>query len=149
MDSNGISHISTVRSKLSVRSMSSIVRKYDIDAKFHPRPHEPGDAITNTPKYFVGVYLVFFKSGLWLHAFDFSETILDYYGLHIAQITPDRFRRMLCFMLLCIALDIVPSITIFRHFYLHMSKGDWVSFSLCHDIVELCDSLLTFVKYRK
>ncbi|CAH1446833.1 unnamed protein product [Lactuca virosa] len=149
MASTGISHIRTIRSKLSVRSMSSIVRKYDIDAKFHPRPPGPGDAIANAPKDFVGVYRVFFKSGLRLPALDFLETILDYYGLHIAQITPNGFRKILCFLLLCIALDIVPSITIFRHFYLPMSNGDWVSFFLCHGLVELYDSLPTSIKYWK
>lgn len=149
MVGTGISHIRTVRSKLSVKSMSIIVRKYDIDAKFHPRPPEPGDVITNAPKDFVGMCRVFLKSGLRLPAFNFLETILDYYGLHITQITPNGFLKILCFMLLCITLDIVPSITIFQHFYLPMSNGDWVSFSLCHGLVELCDNLSTSIKYWK
>lgn len=92
---------------------------------------------------------MFFKSGLRLPAFDFVEIVIDYYGLHIAQIAPNGFHKILGFMSLCIALDIVSSITIFRHFYLLMSNGDWVLFFLYHGLVELCDNLPTSIKYWK
>ncbi|CAH1424442.1 unnamed protein product [Lactuca virosa] len=98
-------------------------------------------------KGFVGVYRVFIKSGLRLPAFDFLESVLDYYGLHIAQITPDGFRKILCFTLLCIALDVSSTINLFCHFYIPMSNGDWVSFSLLHGLVEICDGLSTSIKY--
>ncbi|CAH1417971.1 unnamed protein product [Lactuca virosa] len=75
MASTGISHIGTVKSKLTVRTMGMLVRKYVIDPKFHPRLSEATDAIIDPPGGFVGVYQVFFKSGLRLPAFDFLETV--------------------------------------------------------------------------
>lgn len=92
---------------------------------------------------------MFFKSWLWLPAFDFLETILDYYGLHITYITPNGFRKILCFTLLCIALDVSPTINLFHYFYILISNGNWVSFSLCHVLVEICDGLPTSIKYWK
>ncbi|CAH1422144.1 unnamed protein product [Lactuca virosa] len=89
------------------------------------------------------------KFGLRLPAFDFLETVLDYYGLHIAQIAPNDFCKILCFTLLCVALDVSPTINLCCHFYITMSNGDWVSFSLCHGLVELCDGLPSSIKYWK
>lgn len=97
----------------------------------------------------MGVYRLLFKSGLHLPDFDFLETILDYYALHITQITPNGFHKVLCFTLLCVALDVLPSINLFHYFYLHMSNGEWVSFSLRHGLVELCEGLSTSIKYWK
>ena len=62
--------------------MGMLVRKYHIDPKFYPRLPEANDAITDAPEGFMGVYRVFFKSGLHLLTFDFFETVMDYYGLH-------------------------------------------------------------------
>lgn len=74
---------------------------------------------------------------------------MGYYQLHIAQITPNDFRKAICFALLCFALDILPSIIMFHYFYVTMSNSDWVSFSLRHGLVELCDGLPTSIKYWK
>lgn len=103
MVSTRISHIKTVKSRLSVRSMANIIMKYEIDPNFHPSLPEADDAITNAPKDSVGIYSVFFKSGLRLPTFDFLEIILEYYGMHIYQITLNRFRKVLCFSLPCIS----------------------------------------------
>ncbi|KAL7611777.1 hypothetical protein Lser_V15G06814 [Lactuca serriola] len=102
MARTGISHIGMVKSKLTVQTMGMLVRMNHIDPKFHPRLPEANDTITDAPKDFVGVYRVFFKSGLRLPAFNFLETVLDYYVLHITQITPMAFTMF--FALPCCAL---------------------------------------------
>ncbi|CAI9263052.1 unnamed protein product [Lactuca saligna] len=61
MASTGISHIGSVKSKLTVRTMGMLVRKYHIDPKFHPRFPEANDVITDAPEGFVGDYRVFFN----------------------------------------------------------------------------------------
>lgn len=53
MGSTAISHTRTVTSKFFIRSMSSIVTKYEIDPKFHPRLPEVSDVITDAPNDFV------------------------------------------------------------------------------------------------
>ncbi|CAH1437387.1 unnamed protein product [Lactuca virosa] len=123
------------------------MKKYEIDPQFHPRLSDPWNTIVDAPEGFVGVYRVFLKSGLRLPAFGFLKTDLNYYNLHIAQITPNGFRKIVCFVMLCSALDVAPSITIFRHLYVPMSNEDWVSLSLCHGLVEICNGLPTSIKY--
>ncbi|CAH1438173.1 unnamed protein product [Lactuca virosa] len=54
MASTGISHIGMLKSKLTVRTMGMLVRKYNMDPKFHPRLSEANDAITDAPEGFVG-----------------------------------------------------------------------------------------------
>ncbi|CAI9284126.1 unnamed protein product [Lactuca saligna] len=51
--------------------------------------------------------------------------------------------------LLCITLDVSSTINMFCHFYIPMSNEDWVSFSPCHGLVEICDGLLNSIKYWK
>lgn len=43
----------------------------------------------------------------------------------------------------------MPFITLCRHFYVTMSTKDWVSFSLHHGLVEICDGLRTSINYWK
>ncbi|CAI9271980.1 unnamed protein product [Lactuca saligna] len=74
--------------------MGTLVRKYHIDPKFHPRLSDANYAITKAPEGLVGVYRVFSKFGWHLPTFDFLETVLDYYGLHIDQITHNGFRKV-------------------------------------------------------
>lgn len=95
------------------------------------------------------MYRVHFKSGIRFPASDFLEAVLDYYQLHITQISPNGFHKVICFMLLCSALIIPHSITLFRHLYITLFNGDWVSFSLCRGLVELSDGLPTSVKWWK
>ncbi|CAI9274493.1 unnamed protein product [Lactuca saligna] len=147
--STRISHIRTVKSKLTIQTIYMLIQKYNSYPKFNPRLPEANDAITDAPEGFVGVYRVFFKSGLHLPAFDFLKTVLDYYGLHIAQITPNIFHKILFLTLLCVALDVSSAINIFCHFYILMSNGDWVSFSICDGLVDICDGLPTSMKYWK
>ena len=51
--------------------------------------------------------------------------------------------------MLCSTHEVVPSLTLFCHFYVPMSNGDWISFSLRRGLVDICDALPTFVNYWK
>ncbi|CAH1444465.1 unnamed protein product [Lactuca virosa] len=131
-----------MKSKLNPKSLSTIMKKYHNDPQFHPCLSEPGDTIVNAPDGFVGVYRIFFKSGLRLLTFDFLKTVLDSYHLHISQISHNGFQKIVCFVMLCSTLDIPPSITIFYYFYVTMSNGDWVSYSVCHVMLDIYDGFL-------
>ncbi|CAH1423253.1 unnamed protein product [Lactuca virosa] len=105
-----ISSIHIVMSKLTPQSLADITKKYDVDPQFQPCLSEPGTAIINAHEGFVSVYQVLFKSGLRFPTFDFLRVVLDYYDLHITQITPNGFRNIICFVMICPALDIVPTL---------------------------------------
>ncbi|CAH1425953.1 unnamed protein product [Lactuca virosa] len=122
MASKEISSIRTMKSKLTPKSLSDIMKRYHIDPEFRLRLPKLGDAIVATPEGFVGVYRVFFKPGLRLPTFEFLEVVLDYYHLHIAQITPNGFRKII--YMLCSTLDFMPFITVFHQIYVPISNGD-------------------------
>ncbi|CAH1415670.1 unnamed protein product [Lactuca virosa] len=112
-----------MKSKLSPKNLSDIMKKYHIDPDFNLHFPKPGDAIVDTPE------------------------VLDYYHLHITQITPNGFQKIICFVMLCSSVDVTPSITLFHHLYITMSNDDWVSFSLCHGPVEICNGIPTSTNY--
>ncbi|CAH1439408.1 unnamed protein product [Lactuca virosa] len=88
---------------------------------------------------YVGVYTIFFRSGLRLPTFDFLNSVQSHYKLHIAQIAPNGFKKIMCFVLLNKSLDIIPSLSVFRHFYVTMVTK--VSFSIRHISIEIYDGL--------
>lgn len=149
MASTGISHIRMVKSKLTVRTMFMLVRKYHIDPKFYPRLPEANDAITDAPEGFMGVYRVFFKSGLRLPDFDLLWNCSGLLWSAHRPNNPNGFCKVLCFTVLRVSMDVSLSITLFCYFCLPMSNWDWVSFYLYHGTVDLCDGLPTSVKYWK
>ncbi|CAH1440793.1 unnamed protein product [Lactuca virosa] len=98
MASKDIYNIENVTSKLSVMSLVALLNKYHIDPQFHPCLPKPGNAIVDAPAGFVEVYRLHFKSGLHLPTSDFLEADLDYYQLHIAQISSNGFRKEFFFV---------------------------------------------------
>ncbi|KAL4555772.1 hypothetical protein LXL04_038400 [Taraxacum kok-saghyz] len=105
--------------------------------------------IKMAPEGFVGIYHQFLKAGLRFPVFGFLKTILSHYNLHIAQLAPNSFRKIICFVMLSRALGIQPNLTLFRHFYVTLNAGDWVSFTRRQGVDEICDNLPSFIKRWK
>ncbi|CAI9269753.1 unnamed protein product [Lactuca saligna] len=72
-----------------------------------------------SPKGYVGVYTVFFSSGLRLPFFEFLNSILGFVFI------------------------------LFRQFYVTMESGDWISFPLPSGVIEIHDGLPTSIKKWK
>ncbi|CAH1437688.1 unnamed protein product [Lactuca virosa] len=62
---------------------------------------------------------------------------------------PNSFLKMTFFFMLYSALDIVRSLNLFCHFYVTMSSGGWLSYTLHHGLVNLGDGLTTSIKRWK
>ncbi|CAI9302330.1 unnamed protein product [Lactuca saligna] len=136
------------------------IKSYHIDSQIKPLlPHE-NQSIIDPPPGYVGVYTNFFRSGLHLPTFDFLNSVLSHYKLHIAQIAPNGFKKIMCFMLLNKALNIVPSLSVFRHFFVTMVTNDLVedahvreydyALELTHQERSAIDRLVAnFIKWAK
>ncbi|KAL4589478.1 hypothetical protein LXL04_002385 [Taraxacum kok-saghyz] len=105
--------------------------------------------IKTPPEGFVGIYHQFLKAGLRFPVFDFLKTVLSHYNLHIAQLAPNSFRKIICFVMLSRALGVSPSLTVFRHFYVTLNAGDWVSFTRRQGIDDICDGIPSSIKKWK
>ena len=89
------------------------------------------------------------KVGHQFPAFSFLGVILSDYKLRIGQITPNGFRKIMCFVLLHRALGIKLSLKTFRYFYVVMPSGDWVSISLRHGLDDMIEGLPSSIKQWK
>lgn len=83
--------IHTTLSILTQKSLNDKVNTFRIDPQFCPQLPSENQTITNPPLGCVGMYSIFFKSGLCLPYFLFLRIVLDYYEIHIAQVTPNGF----------------------------------------------------------
>ncbi|KAL4562380.1 hypothetical protein LXL04_034582 [Taraxacum kok-saghyz] len=105
--------------------------------------------IKNPPEGFVGIYHQFLKAGLRFPVFDFLKTVLSHYNLHIAQLAPNSFRKIICFVMLSRALGVPPNLTLFRHFYVTLNAGDWISFTRRQGVDDICDGIPSSIKRWK
>ena len=141
--------IDIICSTLSPKNFDKMLTHCHVDVSFRARLPEKNQTITTPPPGYVGVYMYFMKSGLRFPVFNFLRVVLKYYRLHIAQIAPNGFCKIIAFVMLSRAFGIEPSIKLFRHFYVVMSSGDWVSFSLRHGLGDIIDDLPSSVKRWK
>lgn len=123
---------------LNRRPLSKILEKFWIPSRFRPSPPNPRLTIDKIPRSHVGVYYQFMLAGLRFPAFPFLGEVLNHYKIHISQVSPNGFRKIICFAMLCESIGISPDISIFRHFYCTMASDDWLAFSRHVGCKELC-----------
>ena len=141
--------IDTIPSTLSPKNLEEIIRVYHIDPLFRPRLPKNGETMLTPPSGFVGVYNIFMRAGLRFPAFPFLRVILSHYRLRLGQITPNSFRKIMCFILLHRALGLKLSLTIFRYFYVLKPNGDWVTISLRQGMDDMIGGLPSSVRCWK
>ncbi|KAL4588279.1 hypothetical protein LXL04_001162 [Taraxacum kok-saghyz] len=122
---------------------------FKIDASLKILVPTAEQTIKMAPEGFVGIYHQFLKAGLRFPVFGFLKTILSHYNLHVAQLAPNSFRKIICFVMLSRALGVPPSLTLFRHFYVTLNTRDWVSFTRRQGIDDICDRLPSSIKKWK
>lgn len=69
------------------------------------------------PKDMVAVYVDYFKVGLRVPVCELLPRVLEYYGVHIIQLTLNAIGRIIGFEILCLAEDRDPSINLFRYYF--------------------------------
>ncbi|CAH1440489.1 unnamed protein product [Lactuca virosa] len=93
-----------------------IIKSFHSDRQFKPILPSMDQPVNISPEGYVGVYTVFFSSGLRLPSFEFLNSILGFVFI------------------------------LFHQFYVTMTSGDWVSFSLRSGAIKICDGLPTSIK---
>ncbi|KAI3498712.1 hypothetical protein L1887_34491 [Cichorium endivia] len=136
-------------STLTQRSLDVIIESYLILREFSPTVPDSEITINRAGPGQIGVYYQFMLAGLRFPAFDFLGEITRSYQIHLSQISPNGFRKIVCFVMLCSALGIKPEIEVFRYFYCTMSSGDWIAFSSRSNRKELCGGTQDSIKKWK
>lgn len=83
------------------------------------------------------MYVDNFKAGLRVPVCELLPRVLDYYGIHITQLTPNAVGRIIGFEVLCRAEERDPYIEVFRYFFQIQISWDWYSFSTRAEAPEL------------
>ncbi|KAL4569161.1 hypothetical protein LXL04_024792 [Taraxacum kok-saghyz] len=81
-----------------------IIDNFKIDTSLKIIVPTTEQTIKMAPEGFVGMYHQFLKAGLRFPVFGFLKTSLAHYNLHVAQLAPNSFRKIICFVMLSLAL---------------------------------------------
>ncbi|KAL4584901.1 hypothetical protein LXL04_009511 [Taraxacum kok-saghyz] len=141
--------VENVTCSLNEDDLAEMRKNFKIDPSLQIVLPTSNQTIKTPPEGFVGIYHQFLKAGLCFPVFDFLKTVLSHYNLHIAQLGPNSFRKIICFVMLSRALGIPPSLTVFRHFFVTLNTGDWVSFTRRQGIDDICDGIPSSIKKWK
>lgn len=141
MEKDGRS-IHMISSSMTQKLLDDFIKSYNIDPQFKSILPLVNQLMIDPPSGYVGVYTIFFRSGLRLRAFDFLNSTLNHYKLHISQIGPNGFNKIMCLVILNKSLNIILTLSVFHHFYVMMVNNERVLFSFCHSSTEICDNLL-------
>ncbi|KAL4588110.1 hypothetical protein LXL04_000989 [Taraxacum kok-saghyz] len=147
--SKEVSTMENVFCSLTDDDLTEIRDNFKIDPALKLVLPTSNQTIKNPPEGFVGIYHQFLKAGLRFPVFDFLKTVLSHYNLHIAQLAPNSFRKIICFVMLSRALGVPPNLTLFRHFYVTLNAGDWISFTRRQGVDDICDGIPSSIKRWK
>nr|GEY48892.1 transposase (putative), gypsy type [Tanacetum cinerariifolium] len=104
--------------------------EYGITEMLRPELPGPGDRIVDFPEGKVGVYTRFFEFAYFrLPLSQFLFDVLGYYQIHISQLSVIGAAKVSHFKINCRVQNIVPTLSLFRVFYIPSFNSRWMSFS--------------------
>nr|GEX04518.1 transposase (putative), gypsy type [Tanacetum cinerariifolium] len=108
----------------------SPLRNFTTPEALHPKLPGPEERIIDFPKGKVGVYRKFFEfANFRLPLSQFLFDILGHYQIHLSQLSVIDAAKVSHFEINCRVLNIVPTLSLFRVFYIPSFNSGWMSFS--------------------
>ncbi|GJY68358.1 hypothetical protein Tco_0471340 [Tanacetum coccineum] len=116
-------------STISGEYLMEFTSEYGIPEDLHPEFPGPEDTIVDFPEGKVGVYTKFFEFANYrIPLSQFLFDILGYYQIHISQLSVIGASKVSHFEINCRVLNIIPSLNLFRVFYVPSFNSGWMSF---------------------
>ncbi|KAK1604668.1 hypothetical protein QYE76_028341 [Lolium multiflorum] len=108
--------------------VEALCKKHGVPPEFAAQPAVDRRACTPPRRGAICVYAHALEAGLRfpLHAF-FSEA-LSHFRLAPSQLTPNGWRVLVGFFVLCHSAGVPPSLAVFRHFFSLSSRNGWYGF---------------------
>ncbi|GJV52252.1 hypothetical protein Tco_1447993 [Tanacetum coccineum] len=104
--------------------------EYFIPENLHPELPGPKDHIVDFPKGKISVYTKFFEfANFRIPISQFLFDILGYYQIHLSQLSVIGAAKVSHFEINCRVLNIIPTVNLFRVFYVPSYNSGWMSFS--------------------
>jgi hypothetical protein len=97
--------------------VDALCEKHGVPKEFSARPAGHLHACTQPPPGAVCVYAHALESGLRFPLHPFFSEALSHFGLAPGQLTPNGWRVLVGFVVLCRSAGVPPSLAVFRHFF--------------------------------
>ncbi|GJW75076.1 hypothetical protein Tco_0134446 [Tanacetum coccineum] len=103
---------------------------YFIPESLHPELPGPEDAIVNFPEGKIGVYCKFFEFANYrIPVTQFLFDLLGHYQIHLSQLSVIGAAKVSQFEINCRVLNVIPTVGLFRVFYIPSYQSGWMSFT--------------------
>lgn len=134
MPKDGIEY---TRSALASVDVATAVKDYHIESTSVVSVPKDDERARYPPNGIVALYVDYLRAGLRVPVCELVLRVLEYYKIHITQLTPNAVGRIIGFEVLCRAEGKDPTIETFRYFFQIQISGDWYSFSTRAEAPEL------------
>ncbi|GJX95501.1 hypothetical protein Tco_0351299 [Tanacetum coccineum] len=117
-------------STISQEYLLEFTSEYGIPEDLHPELPGPEDTIVDFPEGKVGVYTRFFEfANFRIPISQFLFDVLGYYQIHLSQLSVIGAAKASHFEISFRVLNIIPTLPLFRVFYIPSYNSRWMSFS--------------------
>ncbi|GJY11537.1 gypsy type transposase [Tanacetum coccineum] len=117
-------------STISGEYLLEFTSEYGIPENLHPEVPGLGETIVDFPEGKVGVYTRFFEFANYrIPLSQFLFDILGHYQIHLSQLSVIGAAKVSNFEINCRVHNIIPTLNLFRVFYIPSFNSGWMSFS--------------------
>ncbi|GKB38099.1 hypothetical protein Tco_0883041 [Tanacetum coccineum] len=125
-----MSVITDIKCVLSQKAFDAFCEKFYIPEETHPVLPHRGDRMQERPAGKIGLYTRFFDfANFRLPLSAFLVDVLRHFRINISQLFIIGAAKVSYFEILCRVYGIVPTVGLFRCFYVNYKKNGWISFS--------------------
>ncbi|GJY34314.1 hypothetical protein Tco_0418783 [Tanacetum coccineum] len=122
--------LETAVSTITQEYLLEFTSEYGISEDLHPELPDRGDRIVDFPEGKVGMYTKFFEfANFRIPISQFLFDILGHYQIHLSQLSVIGAAKVSHFEIQCRVLRVIPSVNLFRVFYIPSFNSGWMSFS--------------------
>ncbi|GKC00984.1 hypothetical protein Tco_0987120 [Tanacetum coccineum] len=124
-----MSTITNVKCALTQKALDAFCNKH-IPEEVHPVLSNQNDTMHERPSGKIGLYTRFFDSANFrLPLSTFLVGVLRHFRINISQLSVIGAAKVSHFEILCCVYGIIPTVGLFRYFYVNSKKSGWMSFS--------------------
>ncbi|GJT72135.1 hypothetical protein Tco_1031421 [Tanacetum coccineum] len=125
-----MSAITNVKRVLTQKALDAFCNKFYIPEEVHPVLPNQNDTMHERPARKIGLYTRFFDfANFRLPLSTFLVDVLRHFRINISQLFVIGATKVSHFEILCRVYGIIPTIGLFRCFYVNSKKSGWMSFS--------------------
>ncbi|GJS77621.1 hypothetical protein Tco_0727502 [Tanacetum coccineum] len=134
-----MSTITDVKCVLTQKALDAFCNKFHIPEEVHPVLPNQNDTMHERPAGKIRLYTCFFDfANFRLPLSTFLVDVLRHFRINISQLSVIGAAKVSYFEILCRVYGIIPTVGLFRCFYVNFKKSGWMSFSKRFNNASVC-----------